>query len=116
MLALLSVVASADLADLATRHLALTLAFVWGIFVYRDIWPLATFNLMPVDDMEGGLLWAKLGVLTVAAVAVPLLVPRKYVPVDPKVSVVTTILCMLSDFPYRIPGSLSRSRQLLFCL
>ncbi|KAF9807084.1 hypothetical protein IEO21_08395 [Rhodonia placenta] len=39
---------------------------------------------MPVDDMEGGLLWAKLAVLTVAAVAVPLLVPRKYVPVDPK--------------------------------
>lgn len=44
-----------------------------------------TFTLQPVDASEGWLLWAKVGVLTVAAVFVPLGIPRRYVPVDPKV-------------------------------
>ncbi|KZT06271.1 P-loop containing nucleoside triphosphate hydrolase protein [Laetiporus sulphureus 93-53] len=81
-LALLSVATNAQLSKLATRHLALVLLLVWGVYVYRDIWPLATYSLTPVDAAEGGLLWAKFSVLSFAAVFVPLLVPRQYIPVD----------------------------------
>ena len=68
-----------------TRHAVAVLFLSWVVYAYRDLWPLATFTLRPADASEGTLLWAKVGVLTLAAVAVPLLVPRQYVPVDPKV-------------------------------
>ncbi|TFY70118.1 hypothetical protein EVJ58_g61 [Rhodofomes roseus] len=84
ILGVISVIVNANAAKLATHHLALVLAFTWAIFVYRDVWPLATFTLQPVDRAEGGLLWAKFALLTVAGVAVPLLVPRQYTPADPK--------------------------------
>ncbi|PCH33304.1 hypothetical protein WOLCODRAFT_135046 [Wolfiporia cocos MD-104 SS10] len=83
MLALTSVTAKKDLSNLATRHLALVLLVAWGVYVYRDIWPLATFTLQPADAAERSLLWAKLAVLTCAAVVVPLFVPRQYTPADP---------------------------------
>ena len=54
--------------------------------MYRDLWPLATFTLRPLDEAMGPLLWAEFFVLTIAGVIVPLLVPRQYVPVDIKVS------------------------------
>ncbi|KAH9945600.1 hypothetical protein B0H21DRAFT_822934 [Amylocystis lapponica] len=84
LLALLSVVAPPALGRLATRYLVLVLALTWGVYVYRDVWPLATYFLTPVDAPEGPLLWAKFSVLTLAAVVVPLFIPRQYVPVDPK--------------------------------
>ncbi|KZT67587.1 P-loop containing nucleoside triphosphate hydrolase protein [Daedalea quercina L-15889] len=84
LLGIISVVVNKGTAKLATRHLALVLAFTWAVFVYRDIWPLATFTLQPADSAEGGLLWAKFSVLTIAGVAVPLIVPRQYTPADPK--------------------------------
>ena len=55
------------------------------IYVYRDIWPLATFNLRPADLADGPLLWAKIGLLTFTAVIIPLFIPRQYTPIDPKV-------------------------------
>ena len=54
------------------------------VFTYRDVWPLATFTLRPADGGEGGILWAKYSLLTIAGVAIPLLVPRQYTPADPK--------------------------------
>lgn len=76
---------SFSLSKLATRHLVLVLLVVFGVYAYRDIWPLGTFTLQPVDTSEGPLLWIKLGILTFAAVVIPLTIPRQYVPVDPKV-------------------------------
>ncbi|KZT65009.1 P-loop containing nucleoside triphosphate hydrolase protein, partial [Daedalea quercina L-15889] len=84
LLGIISVIFDTGTAKLATRHLALVLAFTWAVFIYRDIWPLTTFTLQPADRAEGGLLWAKFAVLTIAGVAVPLLVPRQYTPADPK--------------------------------
>lgn len=70
---------------IVTRHLAIVLLSVWAVYVYRDVWPFATTTLSPLDTSEGPLLWAKLADLTFAAVVVPLLIPRPYVPFDPKV-------------------------------
>lgn len=39
-----------------------------------------------MDLSEGSLLWLKIGILTVSGALVPLLVPRKYSPVNPKVA------------------------------
>lgn len=76
---------SLKLSTLVARHLNTILLFSWAVYAYRDLWPLATFTLEPVDASEGALLWAKIGVLTFVATVLPIVVPRQYIPVDPKV-------------------------------
>ena len=61
------------------------LLVVWAIYAYRDIWPLLTYALYPVDSAEGALLWIKLTLITLAAIFIPLAEPYPYIPVDPKV-------------------------------
>ena len=68
-----------------TRYNILVLLSVFGVYIYRDIWPLATFTKDPKDLQEGYLLWIKFSVITLTAVIIPLFIPRQYVPVDPKV-------------------------------
>ncbi|KAJ7919473.1 P-loop containing nucleoside triphosphate hydrolase protein [Mycena leptocephala] len=68
----------------ANVHLTLLLAVAWGVFFYRDIFPFATYTWPEQDASEGPLLKAKLVALTLAAVVIPLLTPRTYIPVDPK--------------------------------
>ncbi|CCM02335.1 uncharacterized protein FIBRA_04427 [Fibroporia radiculosa] len=85
LLALHSILAAPSTIGTTTRHLAVVLASTWLVYIYRDAWPLATVPLTPVDAAEGTLLWAKLAMLTLVAVIVPLLIPRRYVPLDPKV-------------------------------
>ncbi|KAI9059804.1 multidrug resistance-associated ABC transporter [Trametes sanguinea] len=84
LLAFISLISRPSLSNLASRHVVLVLLATWAVFFYRDMWPLATFTLQPVDAAEGAFLWAKLSLLTLAAVIVPLFCPRPYVPVDPK--------------------------------
>ena len=67
-------------------HLGFILFATFAVYFYRDIWPLCTFTLTPADINEGPFVWARIAVLTVAAIVVPLFVPRQYVPVDPKVN------------------------------
>ncbi len=67
-------------------HLAIVLLLTWAVFMYRDIWPLGTYTLQPMDAIEGKILWAKIGLLTVGAVIVPLVIPRQYIPYNPEVS------------------------------
>lgn len=69
-----------------TRHINFVLFTALVVYVYRDIWPLATYTENPVDRSEGALLWTKLLVLFTTAAIIPLVVPRQYVPVDPKVN------------------------------
>ena len=85
MLAFVSLVSSLRLSRLVTTHAVTVLLVTWAVYVYRDLWPLATFTLRPADAAEGAFLWAKVGVLTFGAVLLPLAVPRQYIPVDPKV-------------------------------
>ncbi|PPR04710.1 hypothetical protein CVT24_011832 [Panaeolus cyanescens] len=69
---------------LASKSVSVTLLSTWCVYAYRDIWPLATYTLQPKDGAEGTLLWVKISVLSVISVIVPLVIPRRYVPVDPK--------------------------------
>lgn len=57
-----------------------------AVYAYRDLFPLITYSLPIQDAAEGNVLWAKVAFLLITAVALPLLSPREYVPVDPKVS------------------------------
>ncbi|KAJ7662622.1 hypothetical protein DFH06DRAFT_1471431 [Mycena polygramma] len=64
------------------RHVNFVLCVQMAFYVYRDVYPLATYTKVPLDSDEGGILWVKIALLFVAAVGVPLTVPRAYVPVD----------------------------------
>ncbi|KAH9922662.1 multidrug resistance-associated ABC transporter [Fomitopsis serialis] len=67
----------------AIRHLNAVLLVTWGVYVYRDIWPLATYTIDPLDASEGPLLWARFALLTLSAVIVPIIIPHPYLPFDP---------------------------------
>lgn len=67
--------------------------------MYRDVWPLATFTLKPLDAAEGQVLWMKVMALTLGAVVVPLGIPRQYNPIDKKVG---TWLIYSFDTPLKI--------------
>ena len=49
---------------------------MWLAYAYRDLLPLATYDGAPVDAAEGNILWAKIVLLTFAAVIFPLVSPR----------------------------------------
>ena len=84
-LALTSLVARKKFASASNKHVVILLLATWFIFVYRNLWPLATFTLTPKDGSEGWLMWAKLTVLSVTAIGIPVLIPRPYIPLDPNV-------------------------------
>lgn len=67
------------------RHFNCIMFTTWLVYVYRDLWPLATFTLNPLDRAEGTVLWVKIALLTINGVLAPLLIPRPYVPFDSKV-------------------------------
>ena len=71
--------------SVVTKHLIVVLLAAWGVYVYRDLWPLATFTLEPEDLAEGWILWVKIALLTFAAAIVPIIMPRQYVPFNPMV-------------------------------
>ena len=75
-----------------TRHNNLVLFITLVVYIYRDVWPLATYTEIPLDESEGALLWTKLVVLFTTAVIIPLVIPRQYVPVDPKVITASTMV------------------------
>ena len=79
-----------------TRHNNLVLFIALIVYVYRDVWPLATYTEIPLDESEGALLWTKLAVLFTTAMIIPLFVPRQYVPVDPKVITASTVMIRTS--------------------
>lgn len=70
---------------LATRYSNTVLLSALAVYIYRDIWPLATYTEHPKDTSHDQLLWYKVAILVFTAVAVPLFVPCRYIPVDPKV-------------------------------
>ncbi|KAF9481121.1 multidrug resistance-associated ABC transporter [Pholiota conissans] len=68
----------------ATRYNIILLLITLVTYSQRDLWPLATYSQQPQDMAEGPLLWFKLGTLITTAVLIPLFVPRRYIPVDPR--------------------------------
>ena len=102
-----------------TRHNTLVLLSVFGIYIYRDIWPLATFTKEPKDLQEGYILWIKFGITTFTAVIIPLFIPRQYVPVDPKVHhIFQSIIPALIIFEHIGSNARTKSRtdMLALCL
>ena len=79
----------------ATRFNILVLFSTLVVYLYRDIWPLATYSEQPADIEEGGILFVKIGILFITAAVVPLFIPRRYIPVDPKVILSAFIACVL---------------------
>jgi hypothetical protein len=77
-------IASKQWSTSATRYSYTVLLSVFAVYAYRDLWPLATYRLQPLDIEEGGLLWTKIGILAFTCIFIPLFIPRKYVPIDPK--------------------------------
>ncbi|KDQ56808.1 hypothetical protein JAAARDRAFT_36283 [Jaapia argillacea MUCL 33604] len=84
ILSMFSVCARAKVTRGINRHVVLLLLGIFGVYAYRDLWPLTTFTLSPMDSKEGWLLWTKIGVLSFVGIFIPLAIPRQYVPYDPK--------------------------------
>jgi hypothetical protein len=74
VLSLLSVFPSPD-ARTQSTHSTFVLLAILVPFVYRDVWPLLTYNLRPADQAEGSILWWKIALLAVAAIGLPVLEP-----------------------------------------
>ncbi|KAF9066068.1 hypothetical protein BDP27DRAFT_1424214 [Rhodocollybia butyracea] len=84
LLALVSVTAKPRWSKVIIRHLNTVLLVVFCVYLYRDVYPLASFIHSPQDLHEGAALWAKIAILAILAVWIPLAIPRRYVPFDPK--------------------------------
>ncbi|KAF9072745.1 P-loop containing nucleoside triphosphate hydrolase protein [Rhodocollybia butyracea] len=63
-------------------HLNVTLLIIFGVYAYRDVYPLCTYSSVVQDGSEGWILWTKIGVLFAVAALIPLLIPRVYVPLN----------------------------------
>ncbi|KAF8256886.1 ABC transporter type 1, transmembrane domain-containing protein [Lactarius quietus] len=87
-LALVTLTARRTRASVTSFHLSSLLLGTFAVYAYRNIWPLLTFTLSPVDAFEGGLLWIRIGLLAFTAVVIPLLIPRRYIPIDSKARLV----------------------------
>lgn len=85
ILALMSISTTVRQSKWATLHLEIVLLAVLAVYTYRDLFPLATFTRIPVDVEEGWILWARIALLLVTGIIVPIFIPRMYVPVDEKV-------------------------------
>lgn len=57
---------------------------ILAVYVYRDIWPMATYDSVPAD-INQFFLWHKIGVVAVLTLFIPLCMPHRYIPVDPEV-------------------------------
>jgi hypothetical protein len=88
--------ASRTMAPYAT----ITVLSLFAVYAYRDVWPLLTFTLHPLDGAEGLLVWVKIALAAIAGVLLPMLEPYAYVPVNPAVRtrlfLARLTLCQLS--------------------
>ncbi|RPD70664.1 P-loop containing nucleoside triphosphate hydrolase protein [Lentinus tigrinus ALCF2SS1-7] len=62
---------------LAAVQKGIILLILWAVYMYCDVWPLATYSRTPADTHEGIILWVKVSLLTFAAVVLPLISPRR---------------------------------------
>jgi hypothetical protein len=118
LLATATVAAKRRWSRVVVKHLNILLVTTLFVYTYRDLFPLITYRRIPLDLAEGWILWAKSSTLFIAAVVVPLFIPRQYIPVDPKnpmpilnpeqtASIISTFLYFFLDplvfLAYRVP-------------
>lgn len=77
-------VSPSKLRSKVSAHLTFVLLSTLGLYTYRDLWPIFTFNKYPADAAAGSILWVKIGLLASTAIFLPLFIPRDYVPIDPE--------------------------------
>ncbi|KAF9021407.1 P-loop containing nucleoside triphosphate hydrolase protein [Hymenopellis radicata] len=94
-----------DLRQLYVRHINIILVVTFAIYAYRDLVPLTTYTHLPQDIGEGRLLWAKVAVLAITGLVIPLFIPREYVPVDadnpapvPNIEQITPLISLVFFF------------------
>ena len=68
-----------------SHHPTLVVLSAIVVYIDRDVWPLITFTLVPLDSAEGALLWTKLALAVLTGVVLPLIEPYPYIPIDPSV-------------------------------
>ncbi|KAL0579459.1 hypothetical protein V5O48_002565 [Marasmius crinis-equi] len=117
LLSWISIAASPRWSKTVIRHLNCVLLATLFVYLYRDIYPYATYTGRPQDLSEGRILWLKIALLITASVIIPLFVPRRYVPVDsknPSIATAEQTVCLFSlvtftfldpiiFFAYRVP-------------
>ncbi|KAJ7776222.1 P-loop containing nucleoside triphosphate hydrolase protein [Mycena metata] len=84
VLAIMSISANVKWSRIAIRHLNTVLLCTLAVYLYRDVFPLATNTLTPADIWEGQLLWPKIAILLAVSGIIPLIIPRQYIPLDSK--------------------------------
>jgi len=67
-----------------SNHITLVLGTSWTVYFIRDVVPLMTYTRAPADPLD--MLWEVIGVLSITGVLLPLITPRRHVPVDLSVS------------------------------
>lgn len=86
LLSAASITSSKTLGNKAWSHTSFLLLGASGVYIYRDIYPLVTFTLSPMDKEEGRILWAKIAILFFVGAFISFWIPHQYIPVDPKVN------------------------------
>ncbi|KAJ3564413.1 hypothetical protein NP233_g8310 [Leucocoprinus birnbaumii] len=84
LLGFMTLFANKSWSSTTSRHSTFIYSSTFIVYAYRDMYPLATFTHIPKDNVEGLLLWFKILLLFLSGVAIPLVVPREYVPFDSK--------------------------------
>ncbi|KAF8513392.1 hypothetical protein JB92DRAFT_3116459 [Gautieria morchelliformis] len=83
LLAFMTLVSNGEWSSVARTHMTVIMLAVAAVYARRDLYPLATYILKPVDGAQGWLLWSRLGVASLVGIVIPLVIPRIYTPVDP---------------------------------
>lgn len=82
-LSFISLTSSTKLSNTANRHADVLLVVFFGVYAYRDLWPLFTFDGKILDEEEGSILWLKIMTLMLAAIVIPVISPQcSYPPID----------------------------------
>ena len=77
------------------------------MYTYRDIWPLGTLTETPLDIAEGWMLWARIALLALTGIVIPVVSPHRYVPFNPRVP----HSCTFASEAHRTRSGTSQSRE-----
>ena len=84
-LAALNTFAAPRIAAAACSHLTFVSTITFLVYAYRNLWPLMTFALEPLDAAQGPFLWVKVALTATIGIALPLFEPYPYIPLHSEV-------------------------------
>lgn len=67
-------------------HIRWLLFGALALFTFHDLVPLGLVHGRPVDPPDNWMTWARIALLTISALLIPLITPRTFAPVDPEVN------------------------------